>query len=74
MPTARVGGAPYQDAFFDHRMALRSRPGSKVHPEVPVRALDLELFPGRKAGKGALNQEVCALFEAEVLKVDSRQR
>jgi hypothetical protein len=45
-----------------------------VHREVSVHALNHELFPGRKAAKGALNQEVCALFEAEVLKVDNWQR
>jgi hypothetical protein len=52
-------------------MSFAPGPGGEMSSQVRVAALDRDHFPG---GQGASHQEVSALIETEILKVDSQQR
>jgi hypothetical protein len=53
---------------------LGSAPGPQVDAQLGVAPADLEAVAGGEGPEGALDQEMRAPIEAEVLKVDSRGR
>ncbi len=73
VPTRRVGRA-LDDGLAVAGVAVGPRPRLEVDGQVQVPTTDVEPVAGLKLGEGSVHEEVGALVEAEILKVDSRRQ